>query len=372
MTAQIVDVEGLLKPISEDAPAGADPRADTSTSSLYYRTKDARNAARSAERASVEIGSPPPEEWDIVLETAMDILANHAKDLEIASWLVEALVRRHGFEGLRDGLNLLGGIASNFWGTCFPELDEDGVEGKVSSVAGLSGSGAVGTLIQPVRLTPLTHGSMGNFSLWSYEQATDLEKVTDPNRKKARIDAGSVTMEQFVQSVAETQPTEFHEKVEVVGECLRALKTMSDAFDAVAGTDSPPISGLRELLEQINSSIRHFAAEKLAAAAYAISSKEEAAGPTETVTATDGSVSTVPVRRAEGYSSREEALSDLVKIATYFRKTEPHSPISYTLEEAVRRARMTLPELLSELSADPAHIQRILMAAGIRNVEAVA
>jgi type VI secretion system protein ImpA len=42
------------------------------------------------------------------------------------------------------------------------------------------------------------------------------------------------------------------------------------------------------------------------------------------------------------------------------------------LEEAVRRARMTLPELLSELSEDPAHIQRILMAAGIRNVEAVA
>jgi type VI secretion system protein ImpA len=370
MTAQIVDVDGLLQPISEDAPAGTDPRADTSSSSLYYRTKDARNAARSAERASVEIGSPPPEEWDVVLETAMEILAGHAKDLEIASWLVEALVRRHGFEGLRDGLNVLGGIASNFWDSCFPELDEDGVEGKVSSVAGLSGSGAVGTLIQPVRLTPLTHGSMASFSLWSYEQATELEKITDPNRKNARIEAGSVTMEQFVQSVAETPPGEFHQKVEVVGESLRALKTMSDAFDAVAGSDSPPISGLRELLEQINSSIRHFAAGKLEAAAYAVASEEEA-GSAETV-ATDGIVSVAPARRAEGYSSREEALAELVKIATYFRKTEPHSPISYTLEEAVRRARMSLPELLSELAEDPAHIQRILMAAGIRNVEAAA
>lgn len=370
MTAQIVDVGGLLKPISEDAPAGADPRSDTSSSSLYYRTKDARNAARSAERASVEIGSPPPEEWDVVLETAMEILAGHAKDLEVASWLVEALVRRHGFEGLRDGLNVLGGIASNFWGSCFPELDEDGVEGKVSSVAGLSGSGAVGTLIQPVRLTPLTHGSMASFSLWSYEQATELDKITDPNRKNARIEAGSVTMEQFVQSVAETSPGEFHQKVEVVGESLRALKTMSDAFDAVAGSDSPPISGLRELLEQINSSIRHFAAGKLATAAYAVSSEEEA-GSTETVAA-DGLVSVAPARRTEGYSNREEALAELVKIATYFRKTEPHSPISYTLEDAVRRARMTLLELLSELAGDPAHIQRILMAAGIRNVEAAA
>jgi len=371
MSAQVIDVEQLLLPISDEVPAGTDPRADTTSSSLYYRTKDARNAARSAERASVEIGSPPPEEWDVVLETSVEILANHAKDLEVASWLVEALVRRQGFSGLRDGLQVLTGIAENFWEACFPELDEDGVEGKLTSVSGLSGSGAVGTLIQPVRLTPLTHGSMAAYSLWSYEQATELEKISDAARKAARISAGAVTMEQFAQSVAETPATEFATTVELVDGCLAALAKMSAAFDAVAGVDSPPISALRELLEEINSAVRHFAADKLASVAYAASSEdEEEADGAEPTAGGTGASSAGP--RVEGYSSRDEALSDLIRIAAYFRKTEPQSPTSYTLEEAVRRARMTLQEMLVELSEDPAQVQRILRAAGIRNIEAIA
>ena len=47
---QVIDIDALLQAVSEDAPAGTDPRADSSPTSLYYRTKDARNAARSAER----------------------------------------------------------------------------------------------------------------------------------------------------------------------------------------------------------------------------------------------------------------------------------------------------------------------------------
>jgi type VI secretion system protein ImpA len=370
MTAPVVDIDGLLNPIPGDLPAGADPRSDTSSSSLYYRTKDARNAARSAERASVESGGPAPEEWGIVLDTATEILANQAKDLEIASWLVEALVRHYGFAGLRDGLKILTGIAANYWGQCFPELDEDGVESKVAAVAGLNGAGAVGTLIQPVRLTPLTHGSLASFSLWSYEQATDLEKLTDEARKQARIDAGAVTMEQFQQSVAETPSGEFVATTKLVEECLAALAEMAGAFDSVAGVDAPPVSALRDILEQVNSAVRHFAADKLAAAAY--SAPDEQLAQAEAQPAAEGGAAQTPVRRIDGYASREEALAELVRIAGYFRKTEPHSPISYTLEEAVRRARMSLVELLTELSEDPAHIQRILMAAGIRSTEAAA
>jgi type VI secretion system protein ImpA len=74
--------------------------------------------------------------------------------------------------------------------------------------------------------------------------------------------------------------------------------------------------------------------------------------------------------RVGGFASRNEALGELTRLASYFRKTEPQSPISYTLEEAVRRARLTLPELLAELSEDPSHVQRILLAAGIRNLDA--
>jgi len=365
---QVIDVDALLQPISEDAPSGTDPRSDSSPTSLYYHTKDARNAARSAERATVEIGGTPPEEWDTVAETATQILGAHGKDLEIAAWLIEALLRQEGFAGLRDGLKVMTGIVAGFWETCFPELDEDGVEGKVSAVAGLNGSGAVGTLIQPIRLVPITNGSQGSFSLWNYEQATDLSKVTDSTRRQERIDNGAVTMEQFMESVADTPASFFAETQSAIIEALAALADMSTAFDAVAGMDAPPVSALRELLEEISRSITHFAADKLAVANY--SADNEETGPEEEGEAgTAAGETTVVVRRIEGYQSREEALAELSRIAAYFRKTEPHSPMSYTLDDAVRRARMSLPELLLELVEDPSHLQRILLAAGIKPPE---
>jgi type VI secretion system protein ImpA len=156
----------------------------------------------------------------------------------------------------------------------------------------------------------------------------------------------------------------------LVDECLAALAGMSNAFDTVAGAEAPPVSGLRDLLEQVNTSIRYFAADKLAAAAIDAPSavEEEVAGPADG-NGGAGEGAAAAVRRVDGYASRNEALTELTRLATYFRKTEPHSPISYTLEDAVRRARMSLPELLAELAEDPAHAQRILLAAGIRNLE---
>ncbi|HUH49757.1 MAG TPA: type VI secretion system protein TssA, partial [Mycoplana sp.] len=297
-------------------------------------------------------------------------LQDQAKDLEIAAWLAEAMLRLDGFAGLRDGLKIITGIVRDHWEGCFPELDEDGIEGKVTAVAGLSGSGAVGTLIQPIRLIELTRGSQANYSLWNYEQASDLEKVSDPARKQERVDNGAIGMEQFMRSVAETPAAHFQECIAVVEETLEALAEMSAAFDAVAGYDAPPTSALRELLEEIVRAIRHFAADKLAATAATVAVMEtEAESDAEAATNVGeyGSETVVQaVRRSDGYASREEALAAIARIAGYFRKTEPQSPISYTLEDAVRRARMTLPELLAELAEDPAHIQRILLAAGIK------
>ena len=64
--------------------------------------------------------------------------------------------------------------------------------------------------------------------------------------------------------------------------------------------------------------------------------------------------------------SREDALRALENLATFFRKTEPVSPLAYTLEEAVRRSRMTWPELLEEIVADRDSRNAILTTLGIR------
>ncbi len=65
-------------------------------------------------------------------------------------------------------------------------------------------------------------------------------------------------------------------------------------------------------------------------------------------------------------ASREDALRSLAAIAEFFRRTEPLSPLSYTLQEAVRRARMSWPELLAEIVPDMSLRAQILISLGIR------
>jgi type VI secretion system protein ImpA len=62
-------------------------------------------------------------------------------------------------------------------------------------------------------------------------------------------------------------------------------------------------------------------------------------------------------------------LRQLVEIADFFKKTEPNSPLAYTLQDAVRRARMTWPELLTEIVPDEASRLAILTSLGIKPPE---
>jgi type VI secretion system protein ImpA len=69
---------------------------------------------------------------------------------------------------------------------------------------------------------------------------------------------------------------------------------------------------------------------------------------------------------AGALASREQALRMLEQVAEFFEKTEPHSFLAYTLSEAVRRGRMSLPELLAEVLQDETARHAMLTALGIR------
>lgn len=69
---------------------------------------------------------------------------------------------------------------------------------------------------------------------------------------------------------------------------------------------------------------------------------------------------------AESIGSREEAFELLLAVARYFRRTEPHSPISMAIETMVRRGRMDFSELLAELLPEQQARNAVLTAAGIQ------
>ena len=62
--------------------------------------------------------------WPAVIEMATEALTTKSKDLQITVWLVEALVKQHGFAGLRDGLQLLRELQERFWPSLYPAVED--------------------------------------------------------------------------------------------------------------------------------------------------------------------------------------------------------------------------------------------------------
>src|SRR3984893_6333010 len=366
------DLAALLAPISQEAPAGSDLREDYSPNSLYFRLRDARAEARAAERAADAprtASHPAPAggassvplatRWRTVGELATEALTVHCKDLEIAAWLIEALVRSDGLIGLAAGSRLMAGLAETFWDELFPHPDEEGGATRVAPIAGLNGVGREGTLIQPLRKLVLferaTDGSP--FYLYQYEQSAQLAGVDNAERRQQRLEAGVLPFETVENEARAAGGGHFAPLRARAAKAAEAWQALGQVLDRQAGADAPPTSQIRDLLEQIQDVTKRFATPEAEASEQATTS-----GPGEAA----GTARRGPAPAAGGLTSREDALRALAQIAEFFRRTEPLSPIAYTLQEAVRRSRMTWPELLEEIVPDATSRSAILTSLGIR------
>lgn len=374
----VLDLETLLQPISAENPTGSDLREDSSPDSVLYQIKDARNAARAAERRASYAdgleddgagasGAYSRPDWKPIITLGQEVLAGKSKDLEVAVYLTEALVREHGFAGLRDGLRLVWELIEKYWDGLFPAAED--VEGMKDRVAGLGGLNAAMSV--PLRAVPVTQGrEFGPFTLAEYQQAADLEKLADATLKSQRIERGAVSMEVFDRAVRETSPEFYQDMLDDLEQCRDEFAVICTLLEERCGTDSdgdplaPPSSEMRELLEACHERIAAVARDVLAGA-----NALEGGVPGDASLATGGALSLplagdTPVGRA--IHSRDEAFRTLLRVADFFRKTEPHSPVSYALEQAVRWGRLPLPDLLTELIPDEASREQMFKVVGIR------
>jgi type VI secretion system protein ImpA len=342
-TPEIVDINGLLQPVSEDSPAGGDIRADASPTSPYYSIKDARNAARAAERNSMfdGVSTEATESWRKVMALAPDILKSQSKDLEVACWYTEALVRRHGFQGLRDGFSLIRQLIEQYWDNLYPMPDEDGMETRVAPLAGLNGEGAEGVLIAPIRNVNITEGtSTGPFNYWQYQQALDVQKITDEEQRAAKSAKLEFTLDDIERAVNESSEQFYVDLRDDAQEALNEFRKASRLLDGHCGTHhAPPSSNIVTALENSLGAIKHLGKNKL---------------PVETLTTDENGNPSYPSAAAAtsmtgAVQNRADAFRRLTEISEFFLKTEPHSPLAYILAKAVKWGNMPLNELIMEL-----------------------
>ena len=346
--------EEYISPISETEIAGLDPRSDVSPTSTYYALKDLRNQLRAAERNALvdEEGiSSLARDWLPLLEQCSSALKSESKDIEYLAWFIEALCRIHGFKGLAFGFKVSHYLLNNYFDSLYPSLDEDDeLSDKVSAIAGLSGTAGEGTLIIPIKSIYLTDSvSIDPFTFWEYQQGYDISRLSD-DKKEKKLSQGGVDFELIEKSAAETSTEFFVNLKSDIENAMAEFALLSDALDNATGQPQAT-SNVKQTLEISLAAVNHLAADKLAAAEQAqiaIDAIDDSSQSDEDVP----DVAAPKKTNNQEINSRENAINKLKEIAAFFRKTEPHSPMSYTIEQVIRWSELSLPELLNELITD--------------------
>ena len=360
-------IDELIQPVTDDVPTGTDPRLDVSPTSPYYLLKDIRNGARAKERNALvdEEGLLSlAVQWRPVLEQVPQALKTQGKDLEYVAWLIEALCRLHGFEGLAFGFDLASELIERYWQHLYPTPEPEDLSERLAPLIGLNGIDSEGSLIQPVRAILITQGaSEGPFASWQYEQALEVDRL-DSEKQQKRFEAGAVSLEAVQLSIKET-PADFYLKLNRdVEAAISAFERLSRAMDSAMSGEPQPTSYISKALAGCHAHIKSIAkdilgqAPKAEAEQQALENAVSAGEEAQEIPAATGALGQL--------HSREQAIKNLDQIAAFFRQTEPHSPMSYAIEQVIRWSELSLPELLEELIVDGEARSGFFKLSGIR------
>lgn len=358
----VIDLEEFLQPISEENPSGESLRY----SGEYDEIAEARRADK-----DVPLGEWQHElktaDFRKVIELATDALKNKTKDLQIAAWFSEALTNDYGFAGLRDSLKLAAGLQENFWETLFPEIDEGDMEGRANALEWLDRETAIA-----VKHAPITAGE--GLSFWDWEESKKFDipenietlEYADQERYNELRDQAEkenrVTGVRWRKAKAQTRRAFCEETAVIVDECWTEYenlnRVMEEKFDP---KQLPGLNDLKKALDDIKTQVKKLLDEKRAEEPDPADELSGDAGAEGAEAAADG----VMVRVSKGaINSRQDALRRLTEVSEFFRKTEPHSPVSYLVSRAVKWGNMPLEAWLQDVIKDDNVIYQLRQTLG--------
>lgn len=363
----VLDIESLINPISEESPSGVELR-QSEHADKFFDLRECFNQSNKAERDLQQAATFPDEEfpdlkdpeWEEVREQAVEILSTYSKDVSVASWLIEAVMRLDGLAGVRDGFKVVLEICRRYWDTIHPAPDEDeGYAETVSQLTGLTSERSFSTL----EAIPLTNGAGSQYSLFDFNEANRIEGMSAEDKHR-RIVQGAIERPTFDESFRATPREHWDSVIEDLDTTIDTIRELGTYLDERCvrnsyGEDTAPsMTSFRQKLETTRSSVQQLMSELLLDEAPAASQEGEASEEEGTaVMQAKAVVGTI--------QTRTDAIKMIRKVAEYFRKTEPQSFIHFKLDQAAQWAEMPFPDLLKELLRDETAMGELSRRTGI-------
>lgn len=365
-TEQVIDVAAILQPIAGDNPAGKDVRDGKDFDVL----KDARRQDDVLSQGDWKRDAKVAD-WPKAIQVATKILTGQSKDLQVAVWLVEALVKRHGFAGLRDGLKVLQGLHANFWDGLYPAIEDGDLEyrsGKLDALNKL--------LPFAVNNVPLVRAGDGTvYTYVHYKESQDIENLrraaADDSEKRRQLEEalqeGKLDGEKFDKAVAGTPLAHCTALLEQLSDCWDVYEQLDQVLDEKYGEVAPSLRAVKDAIGECRFLMNSIVKKKGGVGLDVVEAPEARNGVGAEVVGAAGATATVGTFSGgiEPHD-RSEALRRLAAVAEFFRKTEPHSPISYLVQRAARWGEMPLEAWLREVIKDDTVLGGVRETLGIK------
>jgi type VI secretion system protein ImpA len=332
----ILEFETLLAPIE-----GANPAGEELPFPVRKKLDDARkdiNPNLFAPDDPRRPEQPQPADWAGIEQLAKDTLARTRKDLLVAARLTEALVKRHGFGGLRDGLRLMRRLVHECWDRVYPVIEDGDLETRAAAFNWLDDALLGAKFPYTLRTVPLT-------------QASEEQKYGWQQWKDSQDARGPVTVDAFDQAVAATPREICQTTVEDIAQSADELTELTKVLSKKMGEAAPGLSQMRTALLQCQELAQQILQRKGPAPV-----PEQEAAPLQTEPA-PGQPPAAPAARRP--LMREDLLTRLADASALLLQMEPHSPIAYMIQRAVKLARLPLPDLMKVLVRDPSVLTQL-------------
>ena len=326
-----MDIQSLLEPVSEEGPSGEDLEYEPEFGALERTAK--RVPEQESGGATIDAVEP---DWRSVREEAL-ALFERTRDFRVALHLTKALTRIDGYDGLRNGLNLIHRLAADQWDTVHPRLDEDDGDCTIrcNAVQDLVNREEDGLLQAVLDASFVSAKVAGRFCL------RDLKIIAGELTQRGDDDRAAPQAALIDAAVREVGGDEVQAVGEQVSECAAAVAGIQDAFvSQVGAVNAPDLSELGTLIDETN----RFLTKQLAGLGLG-------EAPTDDGTGAGGPVAGGGGQPISGQvSSREDVVRLLDKVCAYYEQNEPSSPVPMLLQRAKRLVYKGFMEIIEDLT----------------------
>jgi type VI secretion system protein ImpA len=330
--------DDLLNPIPGENPGGENLRY----AAVYDKIKEARR----------EDDDAPQGEWQrerktadhpLVIKLAGDALAKKSKDLQIAVWFAEALLKSEGFSGLRAALDLIRGLIENFWDNLYPEIEDGDTELRAAPLEWL------GSRMDSALRGLLITRKGANWFQYKESRSVGYEGDADTEAKQeARSTAlaeGKMSGEDWDQAFNATPKAYYADLESNLDGILELLEGLNGLCEEKFGDAAPTFGPMRTTIEEIRHTVHGLLQKKratepeeetISAGTPAAEAAESPSAAQETARPVAGHPRPKGGPQTPEPQDKEDAFQRVIAVAAYLRREDPYNPASYLLLRGLR------------------------------------